>query len=59
MFKHRLAREVVLLVALKLLLLSGLYFAFFSPAHRVQVGEAQVVTRLLSAAPSVPLNNIK
>ena len=59
MFKHRLAREVVLLVALKLLLLSGLYFAFFSPAHRVQTGDAQVATRLLSAAPSVPLNNIK
>ena len=52
MFKHRLAREVVLLVALKLLLLSGLYFAFFSPAHRVQVGDAEVATRLLSAAPS-------
>jgi len=52
MFKHRLAREVALLVTLKLLLLSGLYFAFFSPVHRVQIGDAQVAARLLSAAPS-------
>ena len=59
MFKHRLAREVGLLVALKLLLLSWLYFAFFSPSHRVQIGDAQVATRLLSAAPAVPLNHIK
>jgi hypothetical protein len=53
MFKHRLAREVGLLLALKLLLLSGLYFAFFSPAHRVQAGDAQVAARLLSAAAPV------
>ena len=53
MFSHRFAREVALLVVLKLLLLSTIYLTFFSSSHRVTVGEPEVSSRLLTGAPPI------
>ena len=53
MFKHRLAREVTLAVALKLLLLAWLYVAFFGYVHRVRVSATEAAQWLLSTPPPV------
>jgi hypothetical protein len=49
---HRLARELLLLIALKSLLLVAIYCAFFSPSHRVQLDGAGVAQWLLSPTTS-------
>jgi hypothetical protein len=47
----RLVRELSILVVLKLLILSGLYWAFFSSAHRLTPDSTSVSTWLLAAPP--------
>lgn len=50
MFKHPLAREIAAFLALKLVLLIGLYALFFSPPHRQHVTAADMASHLLPAA---------
>jgi hypothetical protein len=47
---HRpsLAREITIVLAVKLIALGGLYFAFFGPSHRIAADAAQTAQVLLS-----------
>ncbi|HVZ92106.1 MAG TPA: hypothetical protein VG843_10680 [Rhizomicrobium sp.] len=49
MRKPRLSVEIAALLALKLLALTGLYFAFFSPSHQSRTDAPAVEHRLLSS----------
>lgn len=47
MFSKTLRREILLLLVLKGLFLTGLYFAFFSPVHRTEVTPQLLQARIL------------
>lgn len=47
--RDALARDVIAVVAVKVMLLAALYFACFSPSHRPPVDAAAVSARLLAA----------
>jgi len=47
MFSKTLRREILLLLALKGIFLTVLYFAFFSPAHRTEMTPRYIQARLL------------
>jgi hypothetical protein len=48
----RLARDIVSVLALKLMVLSALYFAFFSADRRPAIDARAVARHLLSSEPS-------
>jgi hypothetical protein len=47
---HPLAREIGLVLALKLLALVALYWLFFSPAHQTRVDADRAAAQLLTPA---------
>jgi hypothetical protein len=49
MKRPRLWREITAVLAIKVVLLACLFFAFFSPSHRTVVNRAAVSDRLLGA----------
>jgi hypothetical protein len=46
--KHRLGREIAVLLTVKLVVLTAIFFAFFSPAHRLHPDSTTVSDHLLS-----------
>jgi hypothetical protein len=48
MFNHPLAREIAVLVCIKIVALAVLFFAFFGPQHRQHVDDLAVEKSLLS-----------
>jgi hypothetical protein len=51
MFIHPLAREIAILICIKVIALAVLFFAFFGPQHRQAVDDDAVARALLSNAP--------
>jgi len=49
MKRPRLGREIATVLAIKVVLLTGLFFAFFSPSHRTVADPAAVSAHLLGA----------
>lgn len=49
MKRSKLWKEIAAVLAVKLVLLAGLFFAFFSPSHRTATDPATVSARLLDA----------
>ena len=49
MKRPRLWRDIAIVLAAKLVLLTGLYAAFFSPSHRPAADTAAVSARLLDS----------
>jgi hypothetical protein len=49
MKRMRLRREIIAVLAMKLVLLTCLYVAFFGPSHRVTATPASVSDRLLGS----------
>lgn len=47
MFPRPLRREILILLAVKIVLLTTLYFAFFAPHHRPTLGPEAITSRLL------------
>ena len=47
--KARLGREITVLLVVKALVIAGLFFAFFSPSHRIHPDRQAVVAHLLDA----------
>ncbi|MEI9929207.1 MAG: cytochrome oxidase putative small subunit CydP [Rhizomicrobium sp.] len=49
MLKARLSREIAALLCAKFFLLAGLYYAFFSPSHRITVDSRAAAMRILGS----------
>jgi len=49
MKRPRLWKDIAVVLAAKVVLLTGLYFAFFSPSHRTVADEAAVSAKLLGS----------
>lgn len=49
MKRPHLWKDITIVLAAKLVLLTCLYIAFFSPSHRIVADSAAVATRLLGA----------
>lgn len=49
MKRPHLGREIAAVLAIKIVLLAGLYFAFFSPSHRIVTTSATVSDRILGS----------
>lgn len=50
--RHPLAREIAVVLVVKVLALAALYLAFFGPAHRPEVTPQTMERAILGAAPA-------